>query len=808
MKRRLHLIIITLFVTVVPQSIQGQDNNSLREIYTQAENNYQLGRLEQALDSLRSHANAFQGNLKQSVFRLMALCYMAEDSLALSENYATLLLKENPYYTSVQDPIRFYELITRIKEGRTATVTTASSQAESIHETPVPVTIITAEMIEMLGYNKNLNHILAAYVPGISEVASCNLDNIAMHGAYTSSQEKILVMENGHRLNARSTNIGRTDYAISTQKIDHIEVLRGPASSLYGNVALTAVVNIITKNGAGVNGLSAQYGYGSWNTHKADFLAGTHYMNSDILVWASLYDSNGEDRFVSPSLDEYYSNAFRTDAPIEHGGYAHINKYTDKPSYDIGININLKDFSLMFSRKNGRKTPQFSILGHTYDFDRYRWFDGQKPSYGVEENHGDLSYKNSWGKFSLDASIYGDWYTFNDYGIASDKMLYPEFNEDATPKRDEEGNIIFTEWIGAYQIYDWKEMTLGATFRGDYDYTLGRMKGHLLAGMQFEYFSLYDTYGMVGQDFDAVQFVIKESENTILTGHENSISFFLQDKHYFTKNFILNAGMRFDSKYRANETRINAISPRVAFIYMPKNDFSMKLSYSRSFVDAPYFYRRNTDNSYKGGDDLKSEFLNAVQFNILGSITPLHLTYDLNLFYNKFSDIIYAIPGAELEDIKYRNSGSLETIGAECDLHYNYNRLKVDLSASYTYLTSAKDYYYKDHHIYSVPDLICNVHASYNVFGSNSHRLWFTSNLKFGSKSYVKVLNTQYDDEKISANAILDLGARYQIGNHLTLQVDCENLFNKTTYMSGATMTVMPWYKPGRTLMAIVKIKI
>ena len=809
MKKSLHHIIFIVFTLLVPLNIQGQDNSTLREIYTQAESDYQLGKLEQALESLQKNIDAFQGNLKQNVYRLIALCYLAQDDIIQSENYTKLLLKENPYYTSVQDPIRFEEILSRLKSGRTATVTTASSQAESINETPVPITIITAEMIEVLGYNKNLNQILAAYVPGISEVASRNLDNIAMHGAYTSSQEKILVMENGHRINARSTNIGRTDYAISTQKIDHIEVLRGPASSLYGNVALTAVVNIITKDGGEVGGLSAQYGYGSWTTHKADFIAGTRYMNSDILVWASLYNSKGEDRFVSPSLDEYYSNAYRTDAPIEHGGYAHINKYTNKPSYDLGLNFTFKDFGLMFSHKSGRKTPQYSILGHAYDYDQYRWFDGQKPSYGVDEFHGDISYKKSLGKFSLDASIFGDWYTFNDYSIASDRMLYPEFNEDASPKRDEDGNIIFTEWIGAYQIYECNEMTLGATFRGDYAYTLGTMNGNLLAGLQFEYFSLYDTYGLVGQNFDEIQFVIKEAENTILTGHENSISFFLQDKHYFTKNLILNAGLRFDSKYRANETRINAISPRIAFIYIPRNDLSMKLSYSRSFVDAPYFYRRNTDNSYKGGDDLKSEFLNAVQFNILGEFAPLHLTYDFNLFYNKFSDIIYAIPGAELEDIKYRNSGILETIGAECSLHYSKKRLKADISTSYTHLLYAKDYYYKDHHVYSVPNFIGNGHISYNVFDSRKHHVWLTSNLKFNSKSFVKVLNTeQYDDEMISANAILDLGARYQIGNHVTLQVDCENIFNKTTYMSGATMTVMPWYMPGRTVMAIIKFNI
>ena len=194
MKKSLHHIIFIVFTLLVPLNIQGQDNSTLREIYTQAESDYQLGKLEQALESLQKNIDAFQGNLKQNVYRLMALCYLAQDDIIQSENYTKLLLKENPYYTSVQDPIRFEEIVNRLKLGRTATVTTASSQAESINETPVPVTIITAEMIEVLGYNKNLNQILAAYVPGISEVASRNLDNIAMHGAYTSSQEKILVM--------------------------------------------------------------------------------------------------------------------------------------------------------------------------------------------------------------------------------------------------------------------------------------------------------------------------------------------------------------------------------------------------------------------------------------------------------------------------------------------------------------------------------------------------------------------------------------------------------------------------------------
>ena len=387
MKKRLYLVIYILVALLSPQHVEAQDNNESRQIYLQAEEEYQVGRLEQALKLLQTNINDFDGNLKQNAYRLIALCYLAQDNTSQTETYAKLLLQENPYYTSIQDPVRFEDMIKRLKTGRSATVTTASSQAESINEAPVPVTIITAEMIGMLGYNKNLNQILAAYIPGVSVVASSTLDNIAMHGAYSTGQEKILIMENGHRLNARSTNLGRTDYAINTQKIDHIEVLRGPASSLYGNVALTAVVNIITKEGTSINGISAQYGYGSLHTHKADLLAGTHFMNCDISAWASFYSSAGEDRYISPERDQSL-DIYRAVAPTTYGGYCHINKYADKPSYDVGVNLKLNDFCLMFSRKSGKKAHQYSMLGQVFSYDDYRRYDGTGISFTGKKEKG------------------------------------------------------------------------------------------------------------------------------------------------------------------------------------------------------------------------------------------------------------------------------------------------------------------------------------------------------------------------------------------------------------------------------------
>lgn len=127
-------------------------------------------------------------------------------------------------------------------------VYTASRQFEEIEQVPVPISIITQEMIENSGA-LSLKELIVQYVPGFSNVQDHNEVNFSNRGVYASSQQKVLIMLNGHRLNSRAYSMANPDFSISLDKIKQIEVLRGPASSLYGNVALTAVINIVTKSG-------------------------------------------------------------------------------------------------------------------------------------------------------------------------------------------------------------------------------------------------------------------------------------------------------------------------------------------------------------------------------------------------------------------------------------------------------------------------------------------------------------------------------------------------------------------------------
>ena len=764
MRKHLHIILIATML-LSTAAVWSQSNNDMRQVYTEAESAYQLGQLDQAIGIIQQNFTSFQGNTKQNALRLLSLCYLAQDNYEECERYVSMLLDANPYYTSTMDPVRFEDIVNLLKSGRSATITTASSQEESINEAPVPVTIITRDMIDCLSNNKSIGQILATYVPGISEVCSYALSNYSMHGVYTSGQEKILIMENGHRLNARSTNNGKLDYAISTEKIDHIEVLRGPASSLYGNVALTAVVNIITKKGREVDGIKLKYGYGSFGTHRADFTAGTSFMGADILAWASLYTSSGEKINIPKGTG--YSQTPRD-------GYAYIGRYEGKPSYDIGLNLSVKDFTFMLSHKYGKQVPQYSWFGEVYDYDNYRHFQGNTIGYSIDETHLDLGYSKNFGPFHLNVSLYGDKYRFYDYAVVSDSIVNVIIDDDYNPVRDDQGNLIYKTFKHLYQDINWEEYTIGGLAKIDAPYTLGTMKGNILAGIHWENFTLYDNESLIGEDYERFTTVVKESKNIINNGHETSFSAFVQCKHYFRDNFILNAGLRFDNKHRKNDVNVTA------------------------------FY---TSNPYRGSQNLMPEYIDAIQIDLMGSLSN-HFSYDVNLFYNRLTDLICNNQSTDLNAPKYVNSGSLKIAGIEAELEYKTSSFRSRLNTTLTRALDADQYYYDNHQIYSVPSWIVNLICEKRLLHMPKHTLWLSGNLRYTSRTLNKA-NSQIkgsEDFYLSGYALLGLQLKYSYNNKIQLSLDCDNVFN-TSYEIGGT-SYIPYKYPGRILLGTVSFNL
>lgn len=791
MYKGLHYILgIFLFLFVTQLNAQEMDK---RQYFSEAEKAYGIGRIDLSIQLLDEHLPSFHGALQVSAYRLLALCHLALDEKQEAAEYVDLLLRADPYYSiSINDPERFAELVRKKREGQ-LTLVTASQQVETIEDAPVPVTLITEDMIKALGAT-NLQQVLTAYVPGITSVEG-NMLNVAMHGVYASSQEKILIMLNGHRLNSRGTNAEAPDFRHSLDKIKQIEVLRGPASSLYGNVALTAVVNIITKSGSEVNGLKASYGMGDNSTYKTDLLFGKRLLNTDILAWASIYSSAGERRTINHDDPDFIGVI-----PID--GYAYLGGFNNKPSYDIGISLQYSKLKFLFNQQHSKRiTPYTSSALHPtiYDYNRYRKYNGIKPGNSRLSTHGELSYSDKKGDFSWNVNAYVDADKQINYDVSGDTLnaddailnissLVGEYLKDS----------FLVQTNGVYQVLEWEDISYGASATGNLNYHIGeKQNGNLLFGAQVEKYALTFSSFALGDEFDRIDLTYSDRNTRLPEGKEYSYSGFLQVKHHFMPQLIFNGGLRFDYKYRYNGKRLHALSPRVSLIYKLNKKWNMKMSYARSFVDAPYFYRANRTKAYQGYADLNAEHMDAIQLSATAKLTS-RWSYDGNIYYNRFSDLVYFDT-----DILFNFAGSLKLAGMEHTMSYTLPYFKAYWNLSYHYLIDSEFYMANKNKIHNIPTFSTNLTGMGKILTFlTNHSLWLRGNISVLSKQIAQI-GTVFDGDKtlkdIPARATLNIGGIYSMKD-LEFSIQCFNLLNAHYSQGGSIPYVVP--QQGRSFIA------
>lgn len=845
MRKSIFILLLTLCTCATSAQESAQTENRMREILAQAENDYRIGRIEQARDALLRDLAGFHDNLRQNALRLIALSYLARFDMEHTQQYVSMMLQENPYYSPLSnDPPTFVDMVNSIKAGMTATITTASSQAESLAEVPVPTTLITEQMIHDCG-GRNLQEVLAAYVPGMN-IIDCNDDiNIAMRGIYSNTQEKILVMLNGHRLNSHATNTAAPDFSISLEKIRQIEVLRGPASSLYGGVALTAVVNIITKHGAEVDGLQAKAGAGNYGQIRADAIFGKRYFDLDMLVWGSIYSSSGERRNV---VDERKGES-PYDMPVDD---VRLGRIGSPPTYDFGLQFGWRGLQFLYETHSSQVVAPFTLasLALSYDHDRYRTYNGLQPGFSTYSRHADLSYQWSMfdGRCSMKAAVTYDKSDLTRYQVINDLPMPALGPAIGLP---DDLSKIFANYGGISRYVNGQEQDYGAQIKGTYNYTMGSdHKGNIGFGAEFGHFQLDDMRYQIGYDFEQT---IPETPllRNAGKGNENSGDAYVQLKHRW-KSLILNVGLRYDYKNRYDHSRVNEFSPRVALILLrPK--WSARLSYSKSFVDAPYIYRKaNLLSALMAGsqaDDagtLSPERVHSVQLSFAGNNWVRGLNFELNGFYNRANDLIMT------HILDYQNVGKNQTCGVELMASYEpSNKLACHLNLTWTKTFKSNmmgielsegllDYFSPDIDANNNTPALCgNLVVGWQAtkrLRLHGHLMFESSQTSYNTDlvkliqatSYIQIATNYFnqgDEEKalnygmqaldamqnlimkkdMSARAIVNLGGQYKVGI-VTLGLDIHNLFGTKYYRSGMNTNLIP--QQGRWFVGTVGIRL
>lgn len=188
-------------------------------------------------------------------------------------------------------------------------VVTGTMKEISRSESPIPVEIITPKL-----FKKNPTASLfeaVGMVNGVQPQLNCNVCNTGdihingMEGPYT-----MILIDGMPIVSALSTVYGLS--GIPNSIVERIEVVKGPASSLYGSEAMGGIINVITKTPTKAPLISADYFVTSWGEQNFDtavkFKAGTatSLFGLNYFNYSSKVDKNG-DNFTDVTLQDRIS---------------------------------------------------------------------------------------------------------------------------------------------------------------------------------------------------------------------------------------------------------------------------------------------------------------------------------------------------------------------------------------------------------------------------------------------------------------------------------------------------------------------
>lgn len=183
-------------------------------------------------------------------------------------------------------------------------VITASRQAESRDHTPAHIIVISREQIRERRY-RNLADLLED-LPGVDLMRgtkSSAYNNFTLQGS--NSNNKVLIMLDGVRVDHPSGGKIPVAENFALYLAKQVEILFGPAASLYGADAVAGVINIITERAGEGPGAWASLGAGSFDSREAAFQAGFRNENNlALMIGGHVQHSDRAD------LDKYFAKEF------------------------------------------------------------------------------------------------------------------------------------------------------------------------------------------------------------------------------------------------------------------------------------------------------------------------------------------------------------------------------------------------------------------------------------------------------------------------------------------------------------------
>lgn len=613
-----------------------------------------------------------------------------------------------------------------LKDLMQVEIYTASQENESASSSPSITSVITAQQLKDLGVT-NIHDALS-YLPGVVKSETYLAETTQTFRGVTPGlfNNKSLYLINGHPAYESLFGSTRIDY-IPLEIIDRIEIVRSPASVLYGTNAVSGVINIITRQDTDTHNLSVRTGsfdhvYGSASYLESGLSVSTSIQRDDGYRYDGTLDEWGNpvDFPYKNDLENLFIDAYGDDWRLNIG-------YFNQSKAKFGINP--------WVWQQG----DFDTRAAYLDLNRHISFDSAQMNIWLRYDISDKDIHAGEFPFPQDCTSY---------------QLDPTQCSNSNPTNRDTFSTVSNR-VQRYSL----EIQLKDQISEQLSYIIGT------SSHQERLDPLLFTYDQDG--------AINPNGAPINDHHKSTTTaIYAQLKYQPVDELILIGGLRGEDEEDAGSS---GLVPRLGMTYQLRDNTYLKAMYSEAYR-TPVFIEKyvSLPNVLFGDPNLKREKISTTEVAIDSQLNANnHL--QVTLFTLNFDDEILRAPDPNSNAAIYVNGSGKRMQGIEAEWKsLIVDNLEMIVNASHT---EGKDYSLNQQHAPFIAENTANLILSYRI--NPRWKANFSTQYVGEKRTVYSALQTPGTLERatIDAYTLANINIRYTQDQH-ELQLIWNNLFD------------------------------
>lgn len=627
---------------------------------------------------------------------------------------------------------------------------TKSAVAES--KTPQVINTISAQEITQRHAN-SVNEILR-YAPGVSTETRGSTSYMSEYKirGFTVDQE----FYNGLQLPYNVT--GNTKARIDPLLIESVDILKGPASVLYGGGSPGGLVNIQGKKPQQASRTEVGFNTGTRNL-KEGYLDSTGQLVNDEWSYRLLGKAaEGDDQPHTTRTENYLIAPSVTWQPDARTRLTIDALAQNSPSLSPSNPLPLAYLRSGYADRRDYAGDEWS------GFKQRQWMLG----YSLEHE-----FENGWG-FNQKARYFDvDTHQQSIYATGTGSEVY-QLNRFAYTTDED---------LHSFNIDNQVTKTVA----------LGEWRHHLLAGFDYQKLNSHFHYryasvtpGIDMRDPNYGQ--VDENALGLYTAQKNRLSY--QQNGYYLQDQIEYGGLNLLGSLRYDDYRSvttdylqngdkawvsqDRVTKRLGALYAFENGISPFISYSEGFAPV-------SPQGTLTAKDVKPTTSKQVEGGVKYLLADYATTLTASVFNIRQKNVVTSDPGF----LNYRQTGEVESKGAELSLISRpTDTVTLIANYAYTHAINTEDDKYKDKRPTQVPENAFNLWGDYTFDSTPLRGLTLGAGARYTGPMEISPTN---DQGKLGGTVQYDLAASYQMGDllpslaGLTLKASAQNITNKET---------------------------